>query len=518
MARFGFVKAATALAVAAGAVGAWVGSTPVRADEGLVGFHQVIDDTGTIAVAVPDDYTVNTTPVDWDGDGYLNPHISARQGDWILDYVALPHDPAFQPWDGTCTPNAECPALLSTEAYSDPEFTGYRQFVDGCCGTGLYETVEANANNGLFRAYVAFHYGFNRDAAQVAIFETALATFTSTGNPLPALPAPPTGDESVFPWGDFRDVPQLGTEPVRGSGCGSSGQIGDVIPDGVWAGFAGLSGSVLEIDLICVYTPAAAPGVISAGTANIINGDPSWLVVNNNERLRYVGLAPFVALRDGVATAGGGCVEGPATSDHTTTSDRPAWVSIDGGEVSWVFWGCAPFGPTSPGPGSGPLPPAYPDYSSGSGRVWTFGEFWNVPQLGTEPVRGSGCGSAGQIGPTIPDGLWSVFVDGYDTARGGFWVNLLCVFYGQSAQAVIAQGTANIIVNQPDWLVVNNNPQTRFVPDGLAAYIFGDNSSGACREGDHLSPEQIDLVAANRSRQAWIRIAGGAATWIFYGC
>ena len=35
----------------------------------------------------------------------------------------------------------------------------------------------------------------------------------------------------------FRDVPQLGVEPVRGSGCGASGDLGDVIPDGLWAGY-----------------------------------------------------------------------------------------------------------------------------------------------------------------------------------------------------------------------------------------------------------------------------------------
>ncbi len=54
-----------------------------------------------------------------------------------------------------------------------------------------------------------------------------------------------------------------------------------------------------------------------------------------------------------------------------------------------------------------PLPPAVVDPRS---PIWPYGPFWNVPQLGSEPVRGSGCGSQGQIGDVIPDGLWAGYV------------------------------------------------------------------------------------------------------------
>ena len=46
-----------------------------------------------------------------------------------------------------------------------------------------------------------------------------------------------SADRSVWPFGDFRNAPRLGNEPVRGSGCGADGSIGELVPDGIWAGF-----------------------------------------------------------------------------------------------------------------------------------------------------------------------------------------------------------------------------------------------------------------------------------------
>jgi hypothetical protein len=521
------VIAATAAALLASGIATSVAVGPAAADgagSALPGYTAVTDDTGTITMLVPDGYVIDTAPFDWNGDGLLDPRIKADADQYTgLEYVALPYDPDYLPWDGTCEPNMECAGLITSETYSDGMFTGFRQLIEGCCDSGYFESVDANADNGLFLAHVAYYYGNSRDAAEVAVFETALATFNLTGQALPNTPSEvPTAGGAVFPWVDFHDVPQLGTEPVRGTGCGGNGTVGDVIPDGIWSGFVSVSGGAVSIDLVCVYTPEAAPGILAAGTANIINNDPYYLVVNNNPRLRSVPAGAGLQLRDGMETADGACVEGDATSDHSTRSDRQAWVNIQGGVATWVFWACAPFGagtvPPAPTP-SAPLPPAYPDYSNGYGQVWPYGQFWNVPQIGSEPVRGSGCGSEGQIGGTIPDGLWAVFVDGYDDNAGGFWVDLLCIYQGQAAQAVLAQGNATIINNEPDYLVVNNNTQTRFVPDGLAAFVVGTTDpSGQCVEGDHLSPEQLDLVGANRTRQAWLRISGGVATWIFYGC
>ena len=125
--------------------------------------------------------------------------------------------------------------------------------------------------------------------------------------------------------------------------------------------------------------------------------------------------------------------------------------------------------------------------------MWPYGSFWNVPQLGREPVRGSGCGASGQLGPTIPDGLWAGFVTGYDAASNAIGIDVLCIFAGDTAQAVLAEGTATIIDNEPDYLVVNNNPQVRLMPSGLAALITGEvGADGQCVEGTHHSPEAVD--------------------------
>src|SRR5690606_629886 len=43
-------------------------------------------------------------------------------------------------------------------------------------------------------------------------------------------------------------------------------------------------------------------------------------------------------------------------------------------------------------------------------------DFFDVPQLGCEPVSGTGCGGDGSIGPVIPDGLWRGAVMSFDAA------------------------------------------------------------------------------------------------------
>ena len=151
--------------------------------------------------------------------------------------------------------------------------------------------------------------------------------------------------------------------------------------------------------------------------------------------------------------------------------------------------------------------------------MWPYGTFHNVPQLGLEPARGSGCGASGQLGATIPDGLWAGFVTGYDAATNVVGIDVLCVFSGATAEAVVAEGTANVISDDPDFLVVNNNPQVRTMPSGLAAIIVGElTADGQCVEGTHLSPEAVDEIAARTTQQAWVRVDGGLVTWVFYGC
>lgn len=191
-------------------------------------------------------------------------------------------------------------------------------------------------------------------AAVIAAVAVAAGAGGSTG----ALAA--TTDESVFPYETFGDVPQLGDEPVLGTGCGADGSIGDTIPDGIWAGFADAppAGEPLSVDLLCIFTPAAASGILADGTANVLipNGgtepDPNYLVVNNNERERSVPTSPGAQFRDAVF-AGDTCVEGPFLPevDHATYQ---AWINIDMGEATWVVWGCDLFEPEVPASGPGP--------------------------------------------------------------------------------------------------------------------------------------------------------------------
>jgi hypothetical protein len=329
----------------------------------------------------------------------------------------------------------------------------------------------------------------------------------SAGGPAIAPPPP-------FPYLEFHAVPRLGAEPVRGTGCGSQGQIGAVIPDGLWAGYAAVAGGVVSVDLLCVYTPEAAAGVVAAGTATIVNDDPQYLVVNNSTRVRSMPAAYGIQLGDAALTVDGRCINGSQVYDHTAMSNRQAWVNIYGGAVTWILWGCEPF-PETPGN----LPPAYPDYSDGLGRVWPYGAFEDVPQLGDEPVRGSGCSTSGQIGAVIPDGLWAGYPTAYDWSTNTIGINMLCIFYGDSAQYILAQGTANIVGNQPDYLIVNNNDRVRSMPSNLTAIILGQyDAAGTCVEGEHLSPESVDQFPARYGQQAWIRIDQGVVTWVFYDC
>jgi hypothetical protein len=150
-------------------------------------------------------------------------------------------------------------------------------------------------------------------------------------------------DGSVWAYGEFWNVPQLGTENVRGSGCGSSGQIGDQIPDGLWAGFiTGVVGDVVNVDPVCIYSGSAAQQVMSSPSAVILNDDPNYLVVNNSTRARAVPMDASIVLRLGVRNGAGQCVDGTSSTQWgDIPADRQVWVRIHDGRVTWVFADCA---------------------------------------------------------------------------------------------------------------------------------------------------------------------------------
>ena len=505
------------------------------------GFQRIVDDTGTIAISVPSDWGNITTAPAVAPDRTVNPIIYASRplGNDAFPQLSVWVEP-FRA-DATTPDIAWCQS--ASQPYAQGQFSGQRTWFTGCEGGLLYQDLVVGDATQQFTVTVSLAYQTADDeptldaiVSSLELLATEYPPPSATGpvgcfvrcheeaesasvggvSPPPAVVDP---NAPIWPYGPFWNVPQLGSEPVRGTGCGSQGQIGDVIPDGLWAGYVtNETTPTIGIDLLCIFFGAAAQHVISEGTATIVNNEPDYLVVNNNTRVRTAPAAPGIVLRDS-APVNGECVEG-AAGVHNPEPARQAWVRIDGGQVTWILWGCG-FPAMSGAPQPANLPPAYPDYSDGVGSVWPYGPFWNVPQLGSEPSRGSGCGASGQLGAVIPDGLWAGFVTGYDAASNSLGIDVLCIFYGDTAQAVLAEGTViDIVNNEPDYLVVNNS--TAGADDAVRAggnhHRTRSDADGQCVEGTHHSPEAVDAIAARTDQQAWIRIDGGVVTWIFYGC
>ena len=484
---------------------------------------------------MPEGWAVDTARFNVGHDGVGFPSITASPGrtpaqcEGCSEGWLLPMFEVFAEPYGDLSTEANC-SDPETMPFDNGSFAGIRRNNVGC--DAAMDEVLASEASGALNVRASMIYADLAGGAEPAVpveeakalFDVMLQELAWTGSPYPtsptSLPPAATADPAspIWPYGPFWNVPQLGEEPVRGSGCGSQGQIGDVIPDGLWAGYVtNESTPAISIDLLCIFMGAAAGQVISEGTANIVNNEPDYVVVNNNTQLRSAPAAPGIVLRDS-AVVDGECVENTAAA-HDPAPARQAWVRIDGGQVTWILWGCG-FPAMSFVPEPSNLPPAYPDYSDGVGSVWPYGTFQNVPQLGREPARGSGCGASGQLGSTIPDGLWAGFVTGYDAANHTVGIDVLCIFEGETAQAVLTEGTViDIVNNEPDYLIVNNSTQVRVMPSGLAAIVLGEvTADGQCIEGTHLSPEAVDAIPPRTSEQAWIRIDSGVVTWIFYGC
>ncbi len=155
-------------------------------------------------------------------------------------------------------------------------------------------------------------------------------------------------------WG-YYDVPQLGSESVRGTGCGSDGSLGEVIPDGIWNVIVGdgsgadafWTTSQIRVDVRCVYTGAAGRQLYTTACSTdpesdaCAIGSPDWFVVNANSRLRTMPVAPTVQY--GVGGLGSTpCA--PITLDRSSP-DAPwrfmdSWIVIDHGVVTTVIAAC----------------------------------------------------------------------------------------------------------------------------------------------------------------------------------
>lgn len=173
-----------------------------------------------------------------------------------------------------------------------------------------------------------------------------LASPALAGTPEPLPPAYPDysdGVGSIWPYATFWDAPRFGIEPVRGSGCGADGQIGDVIPDGLWAGYVrGLDADTqaLSIDLLCVPLPGADLGT----SVNTLTNNSGSIVVNDDLRMRQVPAA-LQAIVAGEQVSDSECVEGTHGSPErvdaiTANAERMAWVRVDQGVATWLFYDC----------------------------------------------------------------------------------------------------------------------------------------------------------------------------------
>ena len=375
------VAATTVLAALAVGTGAAAGDGRplIDAVASPEGFIRVTDDTGTISVAVPESWDVRTGRFNVGHDGVGFPAIEASTA---FDPPACdecseaPHLPNFRVFASPYRPaetTSGCAGDGNALPFDNGAFVGHRMNGVGC--DAAVDEVVASEIGGNLNISVAMVYSSvdmtpDLDAAESApIFEVMLDSIAWTGSPYPAGPTEPV----VFPYATFGDVPRLGNEPVRGTGCGADGSIGDVIPDGIWAGFVDVPapGERLSVDLLCIFTPESAPGVLAGGTATILvpNGgtepDVNYLVVNNNERERSVPASPAIEYRDAIFD-GDQCVEGSLLSDIDHTGYQ-AWINIEGGAATWVIWGCDWFGsgdaPTAgdaPTPAPAPTPPPAP--------------------------------------------------------------------------------------------------------------------------------------------------------------
>jgi hypothetical protein len=174
-----------------------------------------------------------------------------------------------------------------------------------------------------------------------ALISTALAALTIVG--VGGATVAHAGAPTPPPW-DFYAVPQLGQEPVRGSGCGGDGSVGDVIPDGYWRGYATSvdPASGIQFDLVCVY--------FSPQTSSIATVPDGWLT-NNNARTRFVPTAPAF-FSHGTRFQLDGSVP---FAQNAPFEDTDAWLYIENGQAQWMIGAPATGAPV---PANNPAPPA----------------------------------------------------------------------------------------------------------------------------------------------------------------
>lgn len=268
-------------------------------------------------------------------------------------------------------------------------------------------------------------------------------------------------NEAFYGYDDFYSVPRLGRETVVGTGCGGDGSVGNTIPDGYWRGYVRGEASLatLDFDLVCVYNGDVDPDLIARWIQEHPGQQEPWVrdgfLVNDSARTRTVPMAAGAVNHGSEWAADGSCSFGQIVPFD---GSRDAWIHIVDGEADFVVSSCG--GPASV-PGSQP----------GTGLSFPYAEFWDVPQLGSEPVHGTGCGGDGSLGDTIPDGFWYGWSSGVSAASLQFDVG--CMYLGDVAEQLCAEFAAENPDDgsPPCWgvdadaqFLANNSTRTRTVP------------------------------------------------------
>jgi hypothetical protein len=333
-------------------------------------------------------------------------------------------------------------------------------------------------------------------------------TLIAAAGPIDSADVSAAPGPAPYGYADFFGVPRLGNEASRGTGCGGDGSIGDVIPDGYWRGFVrSFDGPSLQFDLICVY-----PGATGVRLADeFYRADPEapnyWWPdgwpVSNNPRTRTVAVGSSF-FSHGTVVADDGSVPF-AQPGVPFDADSNAWILIAGGQAQWAV-----SGPASLATPTVPPPPAPAAASYG------YADFFGVPQLGTEPVRGTGCGGDGSLGDAIPDGYWRGFVRAWDgpslVESATMQFDVMCVYVGDVADQLAAEFAAanpgEAEMWWPDGWPVNSNDRTRSVPIGPGFFAHGTTFAD-----DGTAPFAQPDVPFDQSLNTWARIVDGAAVW-----
>lgn len=340
--------------VAGGSVAGVVGGFTPAARAATGGeLVRVVDDTGSIAVSVPVGWAIETAPIV--AADVTVPHIVARpDADDFLTSITLTahvYTPDLEtavcsPWwrQGDCTP------------YDDGALTGYRTYSEECCGSSSrWLTLTGNPASGE-RVTAEFVVSYDESRpVDAALFDQLATTVEVLASPYPpewefssTAIAPPSdaAGPSLWPYADFYSVPSLGTEPVLGSGCGADGTIGETIPDGLWAGALTYAADEdrWDVNLMCVYSGAAADEQLAAGGATVVAGDRDYLVVDNNPRVRSVpNNADWVTSTFADERTNDTCQLAGSQGmpfDNSQIPGSQAWIRIYEGAVTWVVFGC----------------------------------------------------------------------------------------------------------------------------------------------------------------------------------